>query len=66
MVYVPDDWIKNKSNEKEVYEILDFLSTDVVTDEIMQEKEHKLRRLSDLGESILVEKIKTGELQVGP
>ncbi len=65
MVYVPDDWIKDKSNEKEVHKILDFLSIDVVTDEIMQEKEHKLQRLSDLGESILVEKIKTGELQVG-
>ncbi len=58
MIYLPDQWIKDKSNIEEIRNIIEALERDIVTLEILKEKDKAIERLKEMGEDILYEKIK--------
>ena len=55
MCYIPNDWIKNPDNEKEIRELLET-SCFVFADNTKDVES----RLRDLGETIIIEKMKQG------
>lgn len=58
MFYVPNEWIKNKDNEPKIHEILNkHFYTDINVDVNLVIKE-----LKDIGETIIIEKLKDGLL----
>lgn len=66
MFYIPDDWIKNKDNRQEIESIFEYLSKDIITDEMIEEKKKKIERLNLLGEDILYSKLVNNEICFGP
>lgn len=64
MLYIPDDWLKKKANQERVHEILGrHLYTDIVLD-TGDGLDHLFGALEELGETIIIEKIKDGTLRV--
>lgn len=65
MYYIPDDWIKNERNRKEIIEIFNLLDSDIVTAELIQKKDDAVKRLKEMGEDILHEKVVGREIPFG-
>jgi len=60
MFYIPTDWLKDKTNESKVHEILNKnITSDINIDVSLACKE-----LNDIGETIIIEKINDGEITV--
>lgn len=58
MFYIPKDWMKNKDNEPKIHEILNkHLYTDINVD-----VNPVIKDLKDIGEIIIIEKLKAGSL----
>ena len=64
MVYIPDDWIKDKTNKSEIFNILNRLNKDVDFEDGYSVQEG-LSALKDLGETIIVEKLSQGVFSFG-
>lgn len=64
MTYIPREWIKNKDNEDKVHDLLNQLDCDLkVKGENIEEE--VLKELSDIGEIIIIEKYKSGQISFG-
>ncbi|WP_288326613.1 hypothetical protein [uncultured Clostridium sp.] len=64
MTYIPDRWIKNKNNEARVHDLLDNLDCDLKVEGDNIEEE-VLKELDSIGEYIIIEKYKNGEILFG-
>lgn len=64
MVYIPNEWIKDKSNADRVYDILDKLDYDIKVEGESVE-EGIIKELNDIGETIIIEKYKSGQISFG-
>jgi|GEM_PF-2207107 hypothetical protein len=65
MIYIPDDWIRNKANRQEIELIFEYLFQDIITSEMIEERERKIERLNLLGEDILYSKLVNNEIIFG-
>lgn len=65
MIYLPDDWIKNKDNTEKVREILEELNEDVITSSYEEMVDMATAKLRNLGETTLVEKLENKEIIFG-
>ena len=63
-MYILNEWIKDKTNEKEIHEILESMNKDIVINEENPYKEG-ISRLEELGETIIIEKINDGTIIFG-
>lgn len=60
MLIMPE-WIKNKKNEQQIREILNSLTTSLVAEGINDnDYENSIKKLNELGETIIIEKLKEG------
>lgn len=57
MIYIPKDWLKNEANINKVYEILEKLNVDLISDNSYTETE-AIKELEALNENIIIEKLK--------
>lgn len=57
MIYIPDDWIRNKKNEPEIRELISKCVTCLRFYDPMDEVE---KRLKELGEDIILQELKKG------
>lgn len=64
MTYIPREWIKNKDNEDNVHDLLNKLDCDLKVEEENIEEE-VLKELNDMGEFIIIEKYKSGQISFG-
>lgn len=64
MVYIPEEWIKDKNNMPKIIEIFEYLAQDVLTDEIINKQNLYIEKLKAMGEDILYEKIKNREIPI--
>lgn len=63
MFYIPDDWLKDKDNKSDVYDILKkHIRTDLRDDDALDPIELAIKELDKIGETMVVEKIREGEL----
>lgn len=63
MFYIPDDWLKSKDNKSDVYKILNkHLRTDLRDDDAPDPVDLAIKELNEIGETMVVEKIREGEL----
>lgn len=60
MFYIPKDWIKVEDNEPKIHEILNkYMYTDInLSIDVAIEK------LKDIGETIIIEKLKDGTIKI--
>lgn len=65
MIYLPDDWIKNKDNTEKVRDILEELNEDVITSSYEEMVDMATAKLRNLGETTLVEKLENKEIIFG-
>lgn len=62
MIYIPKDWMKDKKNEAKIHEIFnEYFYTDLNLDENI---ELAVQKLNDIGETIIVEKIRDGTISI--
>lgn len=60
MLIMPE-WIKNKKNEQQIREILNSLTTSLVAEGINDnDYENSIKKLNELGETIIIKKLKEG------
>ena len=60
MLIMPE-WIKNKKNEQQIREILNSLTTSLVAEGINDnDYENSIKKLNELGETIIIEKLEEG------
>lgn len=64
MLYIPNNWLVKQSNEKKVRSLLDNLNQDLITDDLLTEAE-VVSGLENLGETIIIEKLKNNEIAFG-
>ena len=64
MLYLSNNWLVKRSNEKKVRSLLDNLNQDLITDDLLTEIE-VISELENLGETIIVEKLKNNEIAFG-
>ena len=64
MIYIPKEWLSNYSNLDKVYNILSKLDNDIITEESYT-KEMAIDELEQLGERIIIEKIKAQAFVLG-
>lgn len=64
MVYIPQDWLVDKENENKVHELLDTLDNDLKVEGEDKEKQ-VIESLEALGESIIIDKIKSNIFNFG-
>lgn len=65
MIYIPNDWIVNINNISSIQEIFNkYYYTDLVKDGFNRD-DIVLNELNKLGESILVDKFKNGDINLG-
>ena len=64
MLYLSNNWLVKQSNEKKVRSLLDNLNQDLITDDLLTEIE-VISELENLGETIIVEKLKNNEIAFG-
>ena len=64
MPYIPTEWIINKENENRIHELLDQLDIDVcpVGDKTEQ---NVIKKLKEMGETVIVKKLEKGEIVFG-
>ena len=64
MMYLPKDWLVEPKNESKVYELLENLNQDLITDDLLTENE-VISELEKIGETIIVEKLNNNEISFG-
>ena len=64
MLYLSNNWLVKQSNEKKVRSLLDNLNQDLITDDLLTETE-VISELENLGEIIIIEKLKNNEIAFG-
>ena len=64
MLYLSNNWLVKQSNEKKVRYLLDNLNQDLITDDLLTETE-VISELENLGEIIIIEKLKNNEIAFG-
>lgn len=64
MTYIPREWIRNKENEDKVHDVLNKLDCDLKVEGDNIEEE-VLKELNDIGEFIIIEKYKSGQISFG-
>ena len=64
MLYLSNNWLVKQSNEKKVRTLLDNLNQDLITDDLLTETE-VISELENLGETIIIEKLKNNEIAFG-
>ena len=64
MLYLSNNWLVEQSNEKKVRSLLDNLNQDLITDDLLTEVE-VVSGLENLGETIIIEKLKNNEIAFG-
>jgi len=62
MVYVPEEFLTDKSNMEEVHSILSLLDNDLVEEDLRNDV---VKKLSDLGELKIIEKLVDGFFSFG-
>ena len=65
LVYLFSGWLLDPKNEGKVHSLLDELDRDVLLDDSMSVNE-VMKELEQLGETLLIEKIKNKEIPFGP
>ena len=63
-MYIPTIWLVEPKNEDKVYELLDILDRDLITDDSVTEAE-VISELEKIGETIIIEKINNNEISFG-
>lgn len=64
MIYIPTIWLVEPKNEDKVYELLDILDRDLITDDSVTEAE-VISELEKIGETIIIEKLNNNEISFG-
>ena len=64
MLYLSNNWLVKQSNEKKVRSLLDNLNQDLITDDLLTETE-VISELENIGETIIIEKLKNNEIAFG-
>ena len=64
MLYIPTNWLVEPNNKDTVYELLDNLDRDLITDELMTETE-VISELEKIGETIIIKKLNNNEISFG-
>ena len=64
MLYLSNNWLVKQNNEKKVRSLLDNLNKDLITDDLLTEVE-VVSGLENLGETIIIEKLKNNEIAFG-
>lgn len=64
MIYLPPNWLVEPKNKDKVYELLDILDRDLITDDSVTEAE-VISELEKIGETIIVEKLNNNEISFG-
>ena len=64
MLYLSNNWLVKQSNEEKVRSLLDSLNQDLITDDLLTEVE-VVSGLENLGETIIIEKLKNNEIAFG-
>ena len=64
MLYLSNSWLVKQSDEKKVRSLLDNLNQDLITDDLLTEVE-VVSGLENLGETIIIEKLKNNEIAFG-
>ena len=64
MIYLPPNWLVEPKNKDKVYELLDNLDQDLITDDLLTEKE-VISELEKIGETIIIEKLNNNEISFG-
>ena len=64
MLYLSNNWLVKQSNEKKVRSLLDNLNQDLITDDLLTEVE-VVSGLENLGETIIIEKLKNNKIAFG-
>lgn len=62
MVYVPEEFLTDKNNMEEVHSILSLLDNDLVEEDLRNDV---VKKLSDLGEIKIIEKLVDGFFSFG-
>lgn len=62
MVYVPEEFLTDKNNMEEVHSILSLLDNDLVEEDLRNDV---VKKLSDLGELKIIEKLVDGFFSFG-
>ncbi|MBU3195657.1 hypothetical protein KPL26_03135 [Clostridium algidicarnis] len=65
MVYIPNEWIKYKKNEENVHELLNELDNDIIVSDTKEKKQEIIKKLENLGETIIIEKIINNKITLG-
>lgn len=65
MIYIPEEWLKDKENMDKVHSILQELDTDIVIAGEEDKTKISINKLEELGESIIIEKIKDNSFKFG-
>lgn len=60
MIYIPEDWIKNKGNETEIRELISRCVGCFRIGKDLKKIENTENRLKELGEDIILEELKHG------
>lgn len=64
MIYIPNEWIKNKKNEETIRDILDGVCTCIKTTDYKKDLSEAKKRLEEMGEDIILEKLKEGIFKI--
>lgn len=65
MVYIPNEWIKYKENEDKIHELLNELDNDIIVSDTKEKKQEIIKKLGNLGEAIIIEKIINNKITLG-
>lgn len=62
MIYIPEEWMKDKKNEQKIHEIFnEYLHTDLNLDDNV---ELAIQKLNDIGETVVIKKIRDGTISI--
>lgn len=66
MPYIPGEWVMHEKNQSEIDYIMQYLDQDLITTEIAAEMERLTKRLKEIGEDILYDKVTSSNLSFSP
>ena len=64
MMYIPDEWIKDKGNEVEIRKILADITGCIKTFDYNDKLNQDKKRLKEMGEDIILEKLGDGAFKI--
>ena len=64
MIYIPDEWIRNKENEETIRDILDRICTCIKTTDYKKDLSEAKKSLEEMGEDIIIEKLEDGIFKI--